>query len=153
AAAFLGAGADDQGALRARARADVAGRSRRPGDGPADRRLLGGAGRGDARAGGVRRLRARLRGRRARAGRAAPVVVGRTLPRPEPAARGVALPLLAALPRASLRRDGDRRRRLAVAEDRRSRTRESVRPAVLAVPARRAGGARGQAAGSKALKA
>src|SRR5579862_4602357 len=108
AAPLLGARADDQGALCARSGADAPGRARRPRDGSADRALLGGARRRYARPRRVRRLRASLRRRRARARGFAPVVVGRALARPEPPSRGPALPLFAALPRAALRRDGGR---------------------------------------------
>src|SRR5207302_8226764 len=59
-----------------------------------------------------RHLRAPVRSDRSRARSRAPLVVGRALARDDTPPRGVPLPLLAALPRAALRRDGARRSRL-----------------------------------------
>ncbi len=66
AAALLGAVAADEGRVRARGRADDAGRPRRDRDAPPDRALHGPAGRADDAAGRVRLLRRDLRGRGAR---------------------------------------------------------------------------------------
>ena len=112
AAALLGARADDPGALRERERADAAGRARRPRDGAADRLLHGRARRGDA----ASRSRSACSGSSTASPRSCSercfawlaFRLWRELTRP----RAVeALPLLDALPRAALRRDGPRRGR------------------------------------------
>ena len=109
AAALLGARAAAEGALREGGGADAARRRRRCGDAAADRRLHGHARRGERRAVRDRRLRRRSTS-------AAALVLGGiflalawSLSR-APSRRGAAtrLPLLAALPRAALRRRRDR---------------------------------------------
>src|SRR5205814_2084340 len=94
------------------ARADAARRARRPRDRASDRVVHGGARRGHAAPGRVRRLRSRLR--RAGNGPRGRVLLGGVpaLAGDDEDAGGRALPLLAALPGAALRRHGTRRDRV-----------------------------------------
>src|SRR5262249_58197822 len=69
-------------------------------------------GGGDGRPRRVRRLRARLRGAGPHSRRAVRVGGVQALARDDAGAGGRALPLLAALPRAAVRRDGARRGRM-----------------------------------------
>src|SRR3712207_4554438 len=108
-AALLGAVAAHEGRVRARRRADAAGRARRVRDAPPDRPLQRAALRRDPAAVLGRRLRRHLPRGLARAQRAVHRR-RRASPAPRrPPQRAAPVPLLARVPRAAVRRDGARR--------------------------------------------
>ena len=106
AAALLGAQPADEGRVRARRRADDAGRARRGGDAPPDRPLHAAADRPDAAAVRVRLLRRHLRRRRRRPGRRVHHAGHPAAARRRPRQRPAHLPVLPQLPRDPVRRDG-----------------------------------------------
>src|SRR5439155_13949576 len=108
AAALLGAGAADQARLRGSGDPDAAGRPGRARDRPSDRPVLDRPGRRNRGAVRLGHARVRVPGRRARARRRLRMARGWARAADDAAPRRVALPHLAPLPRAAVRRGGAR---------------------------------------------